>query len=95
MDICVNFLGDIPIYRTGIAGYGYQLGQTLGGGGEQGGLACCILLSHEESDKTWQLNNMVTRYVTILGTSRLFSISDTQYSPSVKWSYKSSDAGFP
>ena len=55
----------------------------------------CILLSHEESDKTWQLNNMVTRYVTILGTSRLFSISDTQYSPSVKWSYKSSDAGFP
>ena len=36
---------------------GYELGQTLGDGEGQGGLACCSPGGHKESDMTGQLNN--------------------------------------
>ena len=36
---------------------GHELGQILGDGEGQGGLACCSPWSHKESDRTWQLNN--------------------------------------
>ena len=34
----------------------YEFEQALGVGDGQGGLACCILWGHEESDTTEQLN---------------------------------------
>ena len=36
---------------------GHELGQTLGDGEGQGGLACCSLWGHKESDTTGPLNN--------------------------------------
>ena len=36
---------------------GHELGQTLGDGEGQGGLACCSPWGHKESDTTGQLNN--------------------------------------
>ena len=36
---------------------GHELGQTLGDGEGQGGLACCSPWSHKESDITLQLDN--------------------------------------
>ena len=36
---------------------GHELGQTLGGGKGQGGLACCSPWGQEESDTTGRLNN--------------------------------------
>ena len=36
---------------------GHELGQTLGDGEGQGGLACCSPWGREESDRTWRLNN--------------------------------------
>ena len=36
---------------------GHELGQTLGDGEGQGGLACCSLWGHKESDTTRPLNN--------------------------------------
>ena len=36
---------------------GHELGQTLGDGEGQGGLAFCSPYGHEESNKTWWLNN--------------------------------------
>ena len=35
----------------------YELGQTLGDGEGEGGLACCSPKGHKESDTTWQLHN--------------------------------------
>ena len=35
----------------------HELGQTLGDGERQGGLACCSPWGHKESDTTGQLNN--------------------------------------
>ena len=37
---------------------GHELGQTLGDGKGQEGLACCSPWSHKESDTTWWLNNI-------------------------------------
>jgi len=37
----------------------HELGQTLGDGTGQGGLACCIPCSHEELDTTGRLNNNI------------------------------------
>ena len=34
----------------------YELGQTLGDGEGQGGLACCSPGDHKEADTTWQLS---------------------------------------
>ena len=44
-----------------MAGWNHQLDEhgfrwTLGVGAGQGGLACCSLWGHEESDRTEQLN---------------------------------------
>ena len=36
---------------------GHELGQTLGDGEGQGGLACCSPWGCKESDRTWRLNN--------------------------------------
>ena len=36
---------------------GHELGQTLGDGEGQGGLACCSTWDREESGTTGQLNN--------------------------------------
>ena len=36
---------------------GHELGQNLGYGKGQGGLACCSPWGHKESDMTWWLNN--------------------------------------
>ena len=36
---------------------GHELGQTLGKGEGQGGLACCSPSGRKESDMTWQLGN--------------------------------------
>ena len=36
---------------------GHELGQTLGDGEGQGGLACCSLWSHKELDMTERLSN--------------------------------------
>jgi len=36
---------------------GYAVKQTPGDGERQGGLACCSLWGHKESDMTEQLNN--------------------------------------
>ena len=36
---------------------GHELGQTLGDGEGQGGLACCSLCSRREVDMTGQLKN--------------------------------------
>ena len=36
---------------------GHELGQTLGDGKGQGGLAYCSPWGHKESDMTWQLND--------------------------------------
>ena len=36
---------------------GHELGQTLGDGGEQGGLPCCSPWDHKESDMTRRPNN--------------------------------------
>ena len=36
---------------------GHEFGQTLGDGEGQGGLACCSLWGHKESDTTGQLNS--------------------------------------
>ena len=42
---------------------GHELGQTLGDGVGQGGLACCSLWRREESDTTGSLsNNNKTNY---------------------------------
>ena len=38
---------------------GYELGQTFGDGEVLGGLVCCTLWGHKESDMTRQLNNNV------------------------------------
>ena len=35
----------------------HELGQTLGDGEGQGGLACCNTWGLKEQDTTWQLNN--------------------------------------
>ena len=35
---------------------GHEFEQALGGGDGQGGLACCSILGHKESDTTEQLN---------------------------------------
>ena len=35
----------------------HELGQTLGDGEGQGGLACCSPWGRKELDVTWQLNN--------------------------------------
>ena len=35
----------------------HELGQTLGDGEGQGGLACCSPWGRDELDITWQLNN--------------------------------------
>ena len=35
----------------------HELGQTLGDGEEQGGLACCSPRGHKELDMTGKLNN--------------------------------------
>ena len=45
---------------------GHELGQTLGDGKGQGGLACCSPWGHRESDTTEQLNNDNTRKLTLL-----------------------------
>ena len=39
---------------------GHELGQTLGDGEAQRGLACCSSWGHKESDMTWLLNNNCT-----------------------------------
>ena len=39
---------------------GYELGQTLGDSGRQGGLACCSPWGHKESDMTERLNKQTT-----------------------------------
>ena len=39
---------------------GYELGQTLGDGEGQGGLACCSPWACKGSDTTWSLNNKTT-----------------------------------
>ena len=36
---------------------GHELGQTLGDGEGQRGLACCSPCGHKESDRSGQLNN--------------------------------------
>ena len=36
---------------------GHESGQTTGDGEGQGGLACCSLWAHKESDTIWWLNN--------------------------------------
>ena len=36
---------------------GHELGQILGDGRGQEGLACCSPWGYEESDMTWRLNN--------------------------------------
>ena len=38
---------------------GHELGQTLGDGEGQGGLACCSPWASKESDMTGQLNNII------------------------------------
>ena len=38
---------------------GYKLEQALGDGEGQGGLACCSLWGHKESDMTEYLNNNI------------------------------------
>ena len=38
---------------------GHELGQTLGDGEGQGGLACCSPWGWEESDMTWWLNDKI------------------------------------
>ena len=42
---------------------GHELGQTLGDGEGQGGLACCSPWGREELDMTWQLNNTSRIYI--------------------------------
>ena len=37
---------------------GHELGKTLGDGDGQGGLVCCSPWGREESDLSWQLNNI-------------------------------------
>ena len=41
---------------------GHELGQTLGDGEGQGGLACCSPWSHNKSDTTQQLNSRNNTY---------------------------------
>ena len=38
-------------------GNGYELGQSLGDAGGQGGLVCCSPCGHKESEMTWRLNH--------------------------------------
>ena len=42
---------------------GHELGQALGDGEGQGGLACCSPQDLEESDMTGQLNNNIYIYI--------------------------------
>ena len=42
---------------------GHKLGQALGDGEGQGGLACCSPWGREELDMTWQLNNNNTQNI--------------------------------
>ena len=44
---------------------GHERGQTLGDGEGQGGLACCSLWGHRESDMTGQLNNSPSTAVSL------------------------------
>ena len=51
---------------------GHELGQTLGDGEEQGGLACCSPWGHKESDKTGRLNNSNRNRNVILNNQLFF-----------------------
>ena len=44
---------------------GHELGQTLGDGEGQGGLACCSPWGHKESERTGQLNKQLLMYIHI------------------------------
>ena len=45
---------------------GHEFEQAQGVGDGQGGLACCSLSGHKESDRTEQLNNNNKSYVSVL-----------------------------
>ena len=45
---------------------GHELGQTLGDGKGQGGLACCSPWVHKESDTTVGLNNNIVLSVCLI-----------------------------
>jgi len=55
---------------------GHELGQTLGDGEGQGGLACCSPWGRKESDTTGQLNNNKNSPVKSSGSRRCFFLGD-------------------
>ena len=57
---------------------GHELGQTLGDGEGQGGLACCSPWDGQELDTTWQLNNTTTTFFSAPNTATLGTGALTQ-----------------